>query len=191
VSVTAIAIGGHDAGDNVAVCAPGPGVWRPSVRTGQLVRPGDVIGRLEVLGHVDHVIAPDGAFGAVVEIGSSPVGYGSRLYLLDPAASIGGVEAREAAKRAHAAEGLVFTAPTSGRLYWKPGPGKPPFVKVGDILKDGQTVCLLEVMKTFNRVTYEAGAHGLPDEARVVEIAAGDEVDVEPGAVLLRLEAAT
>jgi len=196
--ITAIAQGGHDAADNVAVCAPAPGVWRPSVAKGQLVRPGDRIGRLEVLGQMHPVIAPEGAFGAVVgslegsrgEVGASPVAYGSRLYLLDPAASIGGVAAREAIARAHAAEGLVFTAPTSGRLYWKPGPGKAPFVEVGTVLQDGQTVCLLEVMKTFNRVTYEAGAHGLPATARVVELVAADETDVDAGAVLLRVEQA-
>jgi biotin carboxyl carrier protein len=64
-------------------------------------------------------------------------------------------------------------------------------VAPGDLLRDGQTVCLLEVMKTFNRVVYEAGAHGLPAAARVVEVLVADEADVDAGTALLRLEAAT
>ena len=44
-------------------------------------------------------------------------------------------------------------------------------------------------MKTFHRVTY--GGAGLPEQARVAAIAVADESDVEPGAVLLRLEAVT
>jgi len=199
LTVVALVLGGHDLGDNVAVAAPAPGLWRPSVARGQLVRPGDVIGHLEVLGQPQKVIAPEGAFGAVVAMPSAhgergatgplPVGYGTRLYLLDPAASIGGAEARAAAAKAHAAEGQVFTAPTSGRLYWKPGPGKPAFVRAGDVLRDGQTVCLLEVMKTFNRVTYAAAA-GLPARARVTAILPREEEDLASGAPILRLEPA-
>jgi acetyl-CoA carboxylase biotin carboxyl carrier protein len=83
----------------------------------------------------------------------------------------------------HAATGLVFRAPTSGRFYGRPGPDKPAFVEVGTQLAPGTTICLLEVMKTFNRVTY-AGA-----PARVRELLVAEGADVNAGDPLLALEA--
>jgi acetyl-CoA carboxylase biotin carboxyl carrier protein len=82
----------------------------------------------------------------------------------------------------------VFKAPTSGRFYGRPGPDKPAFVTAGAEITTGTTVCLLEVMKTFHRVTY--GGAGLPPEARVVAIAVADEADVNSGDVLVRVEPA-
>jgi acetyl-CoA carboxylase biotin carboxyl carrier protein len=51
------------------------------------------------------------------------------------------------------------------------------------VVAAGQTVCLLEVMKTFHRVTY--GGAGLPDRAKVIAIAIADDADVNPGDVIL------
>ena len=82
--------------------------------------------------------------------------------------------------------GLVFRAPTSGRFYSRSAPGKPAFVNVGDELGPNATVCLLEVMKTFNRVTY--GGPGLPERAKVREILVADGADVTAGNPLLALE---
>jgi acetyl-CoA carboxylase biotin carboxyl carrier protein len=105
------------------------------------------------------------------------------LVALDP-------DARLASGGAHAAQtssavqtGLVFRAPTSGRFYTRSAPDKPPFVEVGTELAPGATICLLEVMKTFNRVTY----HGAP--ARVKEVLVADGADVNSGDPLLALEA--
>jgi acetyl-CoA carboxylase biotin carboxyl carrier protein len=165
------------------VPSPGVGEWDPAFREGQLVRGGDRIGVLRVLGVATAVTAPADATGIVVggALRRGPVGYGDALYVLDPAAVIGADPAR-AAGAAQAATGLVFRAPTSGRFYSRSAPGKPPFVSAGDAVKPGQTVCMLEVMKTFNRVVYEGV------EARVTEVVAADEADVDAGAVLLRLE---
>ncbi|MCA9680070.1 MAG: hypothetical protein KC464_33875, partial [Myxococcales bacterium] len=103
----------------------------------------------------------------------------------------GGDDAASRGDAATAASGLAFVAPTSGRYYARPGPDKAPFVSVGDVLRDGHTVCLLEVMKTFNRVVYDAAELGLPAAARVVAIEVGNEQDVDAGTVILRLEEAT
>ncbi len=43
-------------------------------------------------------------------------------------------------------------APLVGTFYSAPGPGKPAFVKVGDIVKKGQPVCIVEAMKLFNEI---------------------------------------
>ncbi|HVK74449.1 MAG TPA: biotin/lipoyl-containing protein [Kofleriaceae bacterium] len=179
-----------DDGDRVLVRAPGVGLWRPLVAAGQAVRADDVIGELTVLGVVHQVRAGAGARGATVTVtgagrARTPVDHGAVLYALDPHAGVAATSERDA-EAAAAAEGLALRAPSSGRFYSRPAPGKPAFVAAGDIVHVGQTVCMLEVMKTFNRVTYGGG--GLPDRARVTAIAVADESDVEPGTVLLRLE---
>ena len=73
--------------------------------------------------------------------------------------------------------GLAFRSPLSGRFYLRPSPDQPPFVKVGDTVKLGQTIALLEVMKTFNRVTY--GGAGLPETAKVLEVVPANEADID------------
>jgi acetyl-CoA carboxylase biotin carboxyl carrier protein len=198
VTLEAVIVGGLDVGDNIELRAPAVGVWEPLVGTRRLIRPGDLLGHLHVLGVVHRVIAPPGARGIVATVidgvdrrARVPVGYGARLYRIDPATELGASgEIPIAAAMAQAARGLVFTAPTSGRYYSRPGPGKPPFVSPGDEIGDGHTICLIEVMKTFNRIVYESG-HGLPERARVVEVVARDEDDVDAGATLLRLEDAS
>ena len=49
-------------------------------------------------------------------------------------------------------EGLVITAPLVGTFYAAPAPGEEPFVRPGDTVKQGQTVCLMEAMKMMNEV---------------------------------------
>ena len=43
-------------------------------------------------------------------------------------------------------------APISGVFYSAKAPGEPPFVKEGDVVKKGQTVCIIEAMKTMNEI---------------------------------------
>jgi acetyl-CoA carboxylase biotin carboxyl carrier protein len=58
-------------------------------------------------------------------------------------------------------------------------------VQPGDELTVGQTVCLLEVMKTFHRVTY--GGKGLPERARVQSVLPAEESDLNAGDIILVL----
>lgn len=195
--------GGPDdaVGPHIVLGAPAVGLWRNAPAPGTLVRPGDSIGRLEILGVSHRVLAPPGARGVVVGImvaegqagpalARQPLGYGQPMLVLDPAAS-GAADAGERAAGTDAgaatADGLAFRAPTSGRLYLRPAPDRPPFVQVGDELEAGQTVCLLEVMKTFNRVTY--GGQGLPARARVKAILPHNEDDLAAGDIIVLLDA--
>jgi acetyl-CoA carboxylase biotin carboxyl carrier protein len=190
--VTAIATAAGADG-RVALASPLVGEWHPHVALGAVIRGGDVIGALEVLGASKDVIAPAGAHGAVIESIASgravtAVGHGSVLLVVDPSAAVGAAAAGPSATSASSASGLVFVAPLSGRFFARPGPGKPPFVTVGAIVEAGQTLCMLEVMKTFHRVTY--GGAGLPERARVAAILVDDEADVTTGQAILQVEAA-
>lgn len=52
----------------------------------------------------------------------------------------------------------VLKSPIVGTFYAAPSPGAPPFVKVGDRVEAGQTICLVEAMKLMNEI--EADASG-------------------------------
>src|SRR5262249_25940971 len=106
------------------------------------------------------------------------------LYAVDPEAARDTAPATAAAQTA-TATGLVFRAPTSGRFYTRPSPDKPPFVEAGTKLVAGSPICLLEVMKTFHRVTY--GGAGLPETAKVSAVLVADGADVNVGDPLLAL----
>ncbi|HRI71750.1 MAG TPA: acetyl-CoA carboxylase biotin carboxyl carrier protein, partial [Polyangium sp.] len=48
-----------------------------------------------------------------------------------------------------------ITSPFVGTFYAAPGPGKPPFASIGDTVKTGQTVCIIEAMKLMNEIESE------------------------------------
>jgi acetyl-CoA carboxylase biotin carboxyl carrier protein len=77
--------------------------------------------------------------------------------------------------------GVEVKAPMVGTFYRAPAPGAPPFVEVGSLVREEDTVCILEVMKLMNSI--KAGCRG-----RVVEICAENATLVEFGATLLVIE---
>ena len=42
-----------------------------------------------------------------------------------------------------------------GTFYRSPAPDEPPFASIGDRIRAGQTVCIIEAMKTFNEIEAE------------------------------------
>lgn len=184
------------------VRSPRVGWFRPAISVGTLLVPGLLLGTLETLGTTIAVLAPAAARGVVRSVAGNrharfAVGYQAPLFAVDrnsrTGANAGADDASDddaagvalAIAGASDAGGLVFRAPTSGRFYLRAAPGKPAFVAVGDVITIGTAICLLEVMKTFHRVTY--GGEGLPARAVVGAIVAVEEGDINAGDVLLRL----
>ena len=52
---------------------------------------------------------------------------------------------------------FVVKSPIVGTYYEAPSPGTPPFVKVGDTVKEGQVLCIIEAMKLMNEIEAEVG----------------------------------
>ena len=50
---------------------------------------------------------------------------------------------------------FIVKSPIVGTYYEAPSPGTPPFVKVGDTVKDGQVLCIIEAMKLMNEIEAE------------------------------------
>ena len=67
---------------------------------------------------------------------------------------------------------IVIKSPIIGTLYRKPSPDKPVFVKVGDTIEAGDTVCIIEAMKLFNEVESEVSG-------KIVKVLIEDSSPVE------------
>jgi acetyl-CoA carboxylase biotin carboxyl carrier protein len=95
---------------------------------------------------------------------------------LAAAPAAGGTEA-PAAKREGPHPGAV-PSPMVGTVYTSPQPGAPPFVKVGDTVKEGDTLLIVEAMKTMNPIVS-------PRAGTVTEICVHESQPVEFGQTLL------
>ena len=73
------------------------------------------------------------------------------------------------------------TSPMVGTFYRASAPGEPPFVEVGNNVKVGQTICILEAMKLMNEIESEFNAE-------IVEILVENGTPVEFGQVLMRVK---
>ncbi|MBT3311768.1 MAG: hypothetical protein HN737_06905 [Desulfobacterales bacterium] len=84
----------------------------------------------------------------------------------------------EAATEADIEAGLVpIKANVTSVFYRKPNPESPPFVEVGDEVKEDSIICLLEVMKCFRQVTADV-------KGRIEKICVESNLMVEEGTVL-------
>lgn len=72
-------------------------------------------------------------------------------------------------------------SPMVGVAYLSPEPGAPAFIKVGDQVAEGQTVLIIEAMKTFNQVKAHKGG-------KVTQIMVTDKNPVEYGEPLMLIE---
>jgi acetyl-CoA carboxylase biotin carboxyl carrier protein len=50
---------------------------------------------------------------------------------------------------------FIVKSPIVGTFYEAPSPGMPPFVRVGDTVKEGQVLCIIEAMKLMNEIEAE------------------------------------
>ncbi|MCR8688087.1 acetyl-CoA carboxylase biotin carboxyl carrier protein [Lactococcus petauri] len=78
-------------------------------------------------------------------------------------------------------EGEAVTSPLVGVAYLQPAPGKPEFVSVGDSVKKGQTLLIIEAMKVMNEIP-------APKDGVITEIMVNAEDVVEFGQELVRIK---
>lgn len=67
---------------------------------------------------------------------------------------------------------ITVKSPMIGTFYRSPGPDKPVFVNVGDTIKKGDKICIIEAMKLFNEIEAEVSGKivkVLTDDAKPVE----------------------
>ncbi len=77
--------------------------------------------------------------------------------------------------------GEVIKSPMVGTVYLQAQPGSPPFVRVGDMVSEGQTLVIIEAMKTMNPIP-------APRAGRIVEILVADGQPIDFGAPVAVIE---
>jgi acetyl-CoA carboxylase biotin carboxyl carrier protein len=78
---------------------------------------------------------------------------------------------------------FTVTSPMVGVFYSAPSPDVKPYVSIGDAVKAGDILCIIEAMKMMNEITAE-------QEGTVVEICVGNKQIVEYGHPLFRIKKA-
>ena len=78
-------------------------------------------------------------------------------------------------------EGDLITSPMVGTFYQAPSPDSPPYVKVGDKVKKGQTLCIIEAMKIMNELEAEY-------DCEILEVLVEDGQPVEFDTPLFRVK---
>jgi acetyl-CoA carboxylase biotin carboxyl carrier protein len=93
-----------------------------------------------------------------------------------PASGSAATESKDSSKKQ-----IEIKSPMVGTFYRSGSPDKPPFVKVGDVIEAGSTVCIIEAMKLFNEIESEV-------KGTVVKVCVEDASPVEYDQVLFILE---
>ncbi|HEY4649431.1 MAG TPA: acetyl-CoA carboxylase biotin carboxyl carrier protein [Gemmatimonadales bacterium] len=147
-------------------------------RLAQLLRETPEIGSIEVKGWfgtgvvITRTTAPPVAAAAPVVVAAAPV-----------AASAADQEHREAPPRpaSTAPQLKEIRSPMVGTFYKAPEPGAEAYIRVGNRVTPGQTVCIIEAMKIMNEIEAEIAG-------TVREILVEDSQPVEFGQVLFRVD---
>ena len=102
-----------------------------------------------------------------------------------PAPVVAAPKATEVAKAAPVADANIHVvkSPFVGTFYGSPAPGKPMYVKVGDKVKVGQPLCILEAMKIMNEIDADMAGE-------IVEVCVETESLVEYGQPLFKIKRA-
>ena len=109
----------------------------------------------------------------VVMSGGAPVPF--------PAAQAQTPTAAPAQEAAEEEEDLFIVSPIVGTFYSASAPDVPAYVKAGDLVKNGQTVCILEAMKLMNEIQAEF-------DCEIVSVLVSNEQKVEYGQPLFRVK---
>jgi acetyl-CoA carboxylase biotin carboxyl carrier protein len=75
------------------------------------------------------------------------------------------------------------TSPLIGTFYRSSSPDKPAYVEVGDVVKKGQVLCIIEAMKLMNEIESETAG-------KVIQILVENGNPVEYGQPLFMIESA-
>ncbi len=75
----------------------------------------------------------------------------------------------------------IISSPMVGTFYRAPSPEAPPFIELGDLVKKGQPICIIEAMKLMNDVESEVAG-------KVVDIMVENGQPIEYGEPLIKIE---
>lgn len=112
---------------------------------------------------------------------AAPPTYATMAPAITPVAAATVTAPAPSAAEPEQASGITVTAPMVGTFYSSPSPKEPQYVQVGDEVKPGDVLGIIEAMKIMNEI--ECEEHG-----RVAEIFVQNAQPVEYGQPLFRIE---
>ena len=185
----------HDEdGQGFMVRSPAVGVVDAIPRLGLYMNPEEPFLVLRVLGQRNILVLPRGVQGRVTEqfiTGTTvPVDFNQPLFHLGLGAEAASeAEAAAGGAGAGAAGGdlIPVPSPSEGIFYRKPSPESPPYVEEGSEITKGTVIGLVEVMKSFNQITY--GGPTLPKRGTVARVLVEDSTEVTFGQPLVLIKA--
>ncbi len=113
--------------------------------------------------------------------GAAPLAPAGTAFTPPPPAPAQSPAEEEPDADAHA--GITVEAPTPGTFYSAPSPDSDPFVGPGDVVKAGDTLCIIEAMKLMNEIECEVAG-------TIVEVLVNDSEPVEYGQALFVIDPA-
>ncbi|MFT7669029.1 MAG: biotin carboxyl carrier protein [Planctomycetota bacterium] len=177
-------------GDKTSLNSPGVGLFTCALQAGELLGPGQIAGVLMSAGHATTLVLPANVSGRISSARPKrvhePVGYGTTLYELSPIDE-GALAHADQAEQSDES-GLILRATQGGRFYRSPSPDEAAYVEIGAEITGGTAIGLVEIMKTFGQVSYEA-KNGLPARAKLVRWLCEDGAEIREGDALLEVEA--
>ena len=116
-----------------------------------------------------------------VTVTAAPVALAPAPAVAASAGATSAARAESAAAVAPEYEGELVNSPMVGTVYLQPQPGSEPFIRVGQTVAEGQTLLIVEAMKTMNPISS-------PRAGKIVEILVADAQPVEFGEPLVVIE---
>ncbi|NUM36637.1 MAG: hypothetical protein HUU50_19015 [Candidatus Brocadiae bacterium] len=167
--------------DTILIQSPCVGFVANLPFPGDILIPESQVGNVQILSSQYALKLPKGVCGKVGDYDTNmkvkPVGYQEILFPLLPLDQIkSDIFSTTAEERKVEGEYTIF-APSDGIFYRRPSPDSPNYVEKGNIVKKGQVLGLVEVMKCFNQIAFQGS--GIPDQAKLVEIYVQDACEVK------------
>lgn len=163
-----------DSPEGFELLCPAIGQVQIELKIGQVLGPKQLIGSIRVLGEKYLLLSSNDSLGEICEIKALKnfnAQYGEVLLKVKSLLSEKNAKATHTTKDS----GKAFLSPMDGMFYWSASPDSPPFVEIGQKIKPGQTIGLIEVMKCFYPVVFDGTR---PSMVKKTLLASGSPVQV-------------
>ena len=166
----------------IHILSPAVGVIHDLPTPGQVLSTTQNSGTLQILSKYFSLKLPDGISGKVMEYDDGqkyfPVAYHQELFRLSPITHENETTENEIEEKQLNESGeYVIYAPSDGVFYRKPSPESPNYVTIGETVKTGQVLGLVEVMKCFNPIAFQG--LNFPPQAKIKQICLEDGTEVK------------
>jgi len=175
----------------IKILSPTVGIFHRIHNNGDYLCPGSYIGYLSVLKSKIRLYIPEDISGiADIDISSLRdigIGYGDPILTILYTENISTVNNNKKDKfhNNKKQEGIIIRSFITGIFYRKETPDSLPFVKVGSTVKRGDTLGLIEVMKSFNKIIFDEGKNF--ESGTIEEIFIDNDSEIKMGDPLFRI----